>query len=370
GPGTHDKSGRQQLGTVGSSRGWSGTGPEMPAGDPEAVLDCGPRDGPHGDVGHAHGACLEPTGERTLRQVGAAHSMTLPPAMSRVTPVIHEDAEEARNRAAAATSWGWPRRPSGKPAPSSLRRSSGTQERILSFSTADGAMQLARIPAPASSLARWRLKATTPALAAAYAAEDCAAWRAAAEDMVMMTPECAAIMSGRNAEMVRKVEVRSDSTTLRQLAAVSAAVGTGMPSPPAKAASTSIGPSWSLTCWWSASRSASTGQSAATPIARPPRESMASTTAAMASRSRPVTATATLLAARARAVAAPMPREPPVTTATCPARSGVDHGFGRERVGHAGTPFAVCRAQTSAFMAAAVTQQFLLLLFIQTIRLS
>src|ERR1017187_5182858 len=65
-----------------------------------------------------------------------------------------------------------------------------------------------------------------------------------------------------------------------------------------------------------------------------------------------------------------MPREPPVTTATCPARSGVDHGFGRERVGHAGTPFAVSRAQTSAFMAAAVTQRFLLLLFIQTIRLS
>jgi hypothetical protein len=32
--------------------------------------------------------------------------MIFPPAMSRVTPVIHADASEAKNSAAAETSWG------------------------------------------------------------------------------------------------------------------------------------------------------------------------------------------------------------------------------------------------------------------------
>ena len=48
-------------------------------------------------------------------------SMILPPAMSRVTPVIHADAFEARNRVAAATSPGRPMRPSGNE-PASSRR--------------------------------------------------------------------------------------------------------------------------------------------------------------------------------------------------------------------------------------------------------
>ncbi len=35
-----------------------------------------------------------------------AHGMTFPPEMSRVTPVIHEEADETRNRVAATTSAG------------------------------------------------------------------------------------------------------------------------------------------------------------------------------------------------------------------------------------------------------------------------
>ena len=44
--------------------------------------------------------------------------MILPPAMSSVMPVIHEEASEARNSVAAATSSGWPMRRSGKEAAS------------------------------------------------------------------------------------------------------------------------------------------------------------------------------------------------------------------------------------------------------------
>jgi hypothetical protein len=60
---------------------------------------------------------------------------------------------------------------------------------MWSFSIADGAMQLTRIPSLANSPAKCRLNAMTPAFAAAYAAEERAAWRAAAEDIVMIEPE-------------------------------------------------------------------------------------------------------------------------------------------------------------------------------------
>jgi hypothetical protein len=49
---------------------------------------------------------------------------------------------------------------------------------------------------------------------------------------------------------------------------------------------------------------------------------MASTTVSSLARSRPLTATLTPLAASSRQVAAPIPPDPPVTTATLPARSG------------------------------------------------
>src|ERR1700683_3683104 len=148
--------------------------------------------------------------------------------MSMVMPVIQDDADEARNSAAAATSSGWPRRPSGKDAPRAARSSADIHLRMRSFSIADGARQLTRMPSDAHSPARWRLNAATPAFAAAYAAEDFAAWRAADEDIVMITPEWREIMSGRNAASVRNVEASSLSTAARQCSPVSTCVGTGM----------------------------------------------------------------------------------------------------------------------------------------------
>src|SRR5690349_18206580 len=59
-----------------------------------------------------------------------------------------------------------------------------------------------------------------------------------------------------------------------------------------------------------------------TPMAVPPAAVMSSTTDAIASGSRPFTATFAPLAAKATQVAAPMPREPPVTRTTRPSRSG------------------------------------------------
>ena len=51
---------------------------------------------------------------RTRRRRRRGQSMILPPAMSSVAPVIQADASEARKSVAAATSSGWPRRPSGE----------------------------------------------------------------------------------------------------------------------------------------------------------------------------------------------------------------------------------------------------------------
>ena len=177
------------------------------------------------------------------------------------------------------------------------------------------------MPSFANSPARCRVNATTPALAAAYAADDLAACRAAAEDIVTIAPECRAIMPGRNAEIVRNVEVRSLSRTERQCSPVSRSVGTGMPLPPANAARTSTGPSCASTTPRIAAIAASFVQSAATPIARPPSVVIDSTVASIAAWSRPTTATSAPFTASARLVAAPMPRDPPVTTATLPARS-------------------------------------------------
>jgi hypothetical protein len=94
-------------------------------------------------------------------------SVTEDPAMSSVTPVIHDEASEARNSVAAAASPGCPMRRSGNDAASSPRWASVVHVRIRSFSIADGAMQLTRIPCGPTSAARCRVRAITPALAAA-----------------------------------------------------------------------------------------------------------------------------------------------------------------------------------------------------------
>ena len=106
---------------------------------------------------------------------------------------------------------------------------------------------MTRMPAVPNSPARWRVNAITPAFAAAYAAEDFAAWRAADEAIVMMTPALSSSMPGRNADTVRNVDVRSVSTTSCQCAPFSVSVATGMPFPPANAARISARPNSSVT---------------------------------------------------------------------------------------------------------------------------
>jgi hypothetical protein len=61
---------------------------------------------------------------------------------------------------------------------------------------------------------------------------------------------------------------------------------------------------------------------AANPVASPPPERMLATISRTAASSRPLTTTFAALAASIRQVAAPVPRELPVTTVTWPARSG------------------------------------------------
>src|SRR5262245_37690988 len=76
--------------------------------------------------------------------------------------------------------------------------------------------------------------------------------------------------------------------------------------------------------------------SQATSLMRPPARTISRPTSAIAARSRPFTATSAPWAEKALAIAAPMPRELPVTRATLPFRSViagprcdaiVDHGL-------------------------------------------
>ncbi len=84
----------------------------------------------------------------------------------------------------------------------------------------------------------------------------------------------------------------------------------------------SAGPYSRSVCWRRRSTASKRVQSALTPIAWPPASTIPVTTWSMACWSRPLTTTRARFAASMRQVAAPIPREPPVTTATFPARSG------------------------------------------------
>ena len=175
-------------------------------------------------------------------------------------------------------------------------------------------MQLTR---SCSARARSRDAAWTrscPALAAAYAAFDCAGCRAAAEDIVTIEPRPWSIIAGRNALVVMNIEVRSESSTERQCPAVSSAVGTGMPPPPANGITISGTPSCSATVTANRWICSSSVQSATSGSARPPAASIDAATPASARSSRPTIATAAPASASVRAVAAPIPlsrRSPP-----------------------------------------------------------
>jgi hypothetical protein len=135
--------------------------------------------------------------------------------------------------------------------------------------------------------------------------------------MVTIAPRFLSIIPGRSSFTVRNVEVRFESMIERHSSSVVSCTGVIAPNPPANATSTSTGPSEDSTRERIAAMSAALHTSPGT--ASPP---MSETTAPIAVSSRPPTATRTSFAASARAVAAPMPREPPVTRATLPARSG------------------------------------------------
>ena len=142
------------------------------------------------------------------------------------------------------------------------------------------------------------------------------------EAMVTMVPRRRSIMPGRKDLRVRNVAPRLDSTTARHSSSLVSWRGVKVPKPPAKATSTSVGPSSLSTCSRMRSISVKRVQSALTPIAVPPASRRPATTRSMPPGSRAFTATLTRFAASIRQVAAPMPFDPPVTTATLPARSG------------------------------------------------
>ena len=141
--------------------------------------------------------------------------------------------------------------------------------------------------------------------------------------MVTIEPPPNSIMPGRKLFSVRKVAVRLASTVECHSSSEVCASGPGhaLP-PPAKAATIPTRPSSASVCSRIRSIAARSVQSAATPSASPPADRIALTTALILASSRPLTATFAPLAASSRQVAAPIPPDPPVTTATLPAKSG------------------------------------------------
>src|SRR5437667_9839865 len=162
------------------------------------------------------------------------------------------------------------------------------------------------------------------ALAQAYPTGDCGCGRrAAAEEIVMMLPDLRSFIPGRKLLMVRKVAVRFPSMEARQSSSLIASSGAGLLKlPPPFATRMSTGPSFFSVSARIASISANLVSSAATAMAVPPAPSISARTADIASRSRPWITTLAPCCANERAIAAPIPRELPVITATLPLSVG------------------------------------------------
>jgi NMT1/THI5 like len=147
--------------------------------------------------------------------------------------------------------------------------------------------------------------------------------RAAFDAMVTIEPEPRSTIPGANSLSVRKVLVRLDSTTAFHSSSWVRSSGVRAPKPPAKANRTSAGPSSLSTSARRRATPAGVVRSAASPTASAaPASRVREVTRSIDSGSRPQTATRARLCPNRTAVAAPMPFEPPVTTATLPSRSG------------------------------------------------
>src|SRR5436309_5630745 len=87
----------------------------------------------------------------------------LPPEITKVSPVIQDESDEARKTAAPAMSWGCPMRPSGVCASTCLRISLSAMPAacVPSVPTMPGLMAFTRMPRGPSSLASERVIAST-----------------------------------------------------------------------------------------------------------------------------------------------------------------------------------------------------------------
>src|ERR1700730_1037719 len=232
-------------------------------------------------------------------------------------PVIHLALSEARYRAASATSSGVPRRLMGCWLISASCWASGMRCLLRSVRIVSGAMQFARIPYGPTWTARSWVRIPMPPLAAAYGIGDPACdRRAAAEEIVMMLPALRSFMLGRKVLIVRNVAVRLPSRDARHSSSLVCSSGPGLVKlPPALATRISIGPS-SCSIWQRMpSMSLNLVMSATRCMARPPACSISPRTAESAAPSLPWTTTLAHWRANSLAMAAPIPRELPVTKA-------------------------------------------------------
>src|SRR5215510_5724720 len=135
--------------------------------------------------------------------------------------------------------------------------------------------------------------------------------------MVMMLPHFRSFIPGRKPLIVRNVAVRFPSTDARHPSSLVSSSGPGtVKLPPALATRISTGPNSRSICCRIVSIPVNFVASARTRIAVPPSRRMSASTAESASASRPLSATFAPSRANSWAIAAPMPRELPVISAT------------------------------------------------------
>src|SRR4051794_20964689 len=254
-------------------------------------------------------------GERLLRarinRIKGCHYVKSRPASTFSTvPVTADAASDARYSAAAATSSGSTRRPSGRRSPIASSSAPRPKRASIGVRAGPGLMTFTRMRSGASSSASARASPVTPVLAAMYAASPGRGRRAMIDAVTIRLPPPRSRIAGTTAWAARKNAVRLTSSTRSHSARVISVTGFVSAGMPALLWKTSRPPKRSTAVWTTRATSASSVTSAPTASAPSPSQRCASRS------------TATTLApasANRRAVARPMPEPAPVTTATLPA---------------------------------------------------
>src|SRR3954463_2482043 len=238
-----------------------------------------------------------------------------PPSTTNSAPVQYDESSLARNATTDATSSASPIRLS--PAtflPTYLRPSSSITARVIGVSMPPGCTELQRILSAPYSIAATLVMPRTPNLLAVYAPQNTVPASPSVEEMLTIEPPPARFIAGMTVFIPRKTPIRLTSMTCRNSSRGVLAISLNFRMP-ALLTSTSTLPSSRSVCSTTDCHSSSDVTSRCTKRTRSP----SSSASALPSSSSPSAATTLAPSACSRRTsAAPIPRAPPLTSATLP----------------------------------------------------